>query len=130
MSRHLPRRQFLQAGAFAAAGLANPKAVLLDAQQAPSGGAPKQIRFGMIGVRMQGSGLLATSISLPGVERAGAADLYDGRHALAKEITGNPNYSTVRGASPSNLAISGQVIPCATNSTTCSRWSYRESSKR
>ena len=44
------------------------------------------VRFGMIGVGMQGSGLLATSIQLPGVECAGAADLYDGRHTLAREI--------------------------------------------
>ena len=40
----------------------------------------------MIGVGMQGSGLLGTSITLPGVECAAAADLYDGRHTLAREI--------------------------------------------
>jgi predicted dehydrogenase len=45
-----------------------------------------RIRFGMVGVGMQGSNLLATSIQLPGVECAGAADLYDGRHTLAREI--------------------------------------------
>jgi len=37
---------------------------------------------------MQGNGLLGTSIRLPGVVCAGAADLYDGRHTLAKEIAG------------------------------------------
>src|SRR4029077_5398430 len=46
------------------------------------------VRFGMIGVGMQGSGLLGAAIALPGVTCAGAADLYDGRHALAKEIAG------------------------------------------
>ena len=37
---------------------------------------------------MQGSGLLATSVSLPGVECVAACDLWDGRQALAKEIAG------------------------------------------
>lgn len=45
-----------------------------------------RVRFGMIGVGMQGSGLLGTSIELPGVECAAACDLYDGRHTLAREI--------------------------------------------
>ena len=45
-----------------------------------------RLRFGMIGVGMQGSGLLATSIQLPDVECAAACDLYDGRHTLAREI--------------------------------------------
>src|SRR5208337_4960030 len=47
-----------------------------------------RVRFGIIGVGMQGSGLLATAVSLPGVECVAASDLYDGRHALAKEIAG------------------------------------------
>src|SRR5437667_5016404 len=37
---------------------------------------------------LQGSGLLGESIKLPGVACAGAADLYDGRHTLAREIAG------------------------------------------
>src|SRR6267143_1405219 len=53
------------------------------------------VRFGMVGVGMQGSGLLGTSIGLPGVTCAGAADLYDGRHTLAKEIAG-ANLPTTR----------------------------------
>src|SRR5204863_8796923 len=40
----------------------------------------------MIGVGMQGHGLLGESIRLPGVECAAACDLYDGRHTLAREI--------------------------------------------
>src|SRR2546430_15439033 len=40
----------------------------------------------MIGVGMQGSGLLSQAITLPGVECAAACDLYDGRHTLAREI--------------------------------------------
>ena len=45
-----------------------------------------RVRFGMIGVGMQGSSLLGTSVSLAGVECAAACDLYDGRHTLAREI--------------------------------------------
>src|SRR2546425_1293474 len=48
--------------------------------------ASDRVRFGMIGVGMQGSGLLSESIRLPGVECAAACDLYDGRHTLAREI--------------------------------------------
>jgi predicted dehydrogenase len=45
---------------------------------------------------MQGSGLLATAITLPGVECVAACDLYDGRHTLAREITHNPNLPVTR----------------------------------
>ena len=45
---------------------------------------------------MQGSGLLPSALPLPGVECVGAADLYDGRHALAREITGNPSLPVTR----------------------------------
>jgi predicted dehydrogenase len=48
--------------------------------------ASDRVRFGMIGVGMQGSWLLSESIRLPGVECAAACDLYDGRHTLAREI--------------------------------------------
>ena len=47
-----------------------------------------RIRFGIIGVGMQGNGLLSTAVGLPGAECIAAADLYDGRHTLAKEIAG------------------------------------------
>jgi predicted dehydrogenase len=73
--------------------------VLLAPQSlAASGPVPagERVRFGMIGIGMQGSGLLSTAITLPGVECVAAADLYDGRHTLAKEITGNPNLPTTR----------------------------------
>src|SRR5688572_11888536 len=45
-----------------------------------------RVRFGIIGVGMQGSGLLSQSIQLRDVECAAACDLYDGRHTLAREI--------------------------------------------
>jgi predicted dehydrogenase len=47
-----------------------------------------QVRFGIIGVGMQGVTLLRESIALSGVECAGACDLYDGRHVLAREVAG------------------------------------------
>src|SRR5439155_1489286 len=47
-----------------------------------------RVRFGIIGIGMQGSDLLRNSIQLPGVECVAACDLYDGRHRLAKEIVG------------------------------------------
>jgi predicted dehydrogenase len=84
------RREFIGVTAAAAgaslaakAGRLAPDALAIPARTvAPS----DRIRFGMVGVGMQGSNLLATSIQLPGVECAGAADLYDGRHTLAREI--------------------------------------------
>jgi hypothetical protein len=84
------RRQFLQAGAGAAGVAFAANAIPLRAEevQPPTTPVPAsdRIRFGMIGVGMQGSGLLEASISLPGVECAAACDLYDGRHTLAREI--------------------------------------------
>src|SRR5256886_8253769 len=75
------RREFLEVGAAAAGASLAPKS-FKTRRVAPS----DRVRFGMVGVGMQGSGLLATSIQLPGVECAAAADLYDGRHTLAREI--------------------------------------------
>jgi predicted dehydrogenase len=45
---------------------------------------------------MEGSYLLPIAIQLPGVECVAAADLYDGRHELAKEIVGKPIRTTRR----------------------------------
>jgi predicted dehydrogenase len=84
------RREFLGIGAVAAgASLAGPTwlppSPLL--RGTPRTVPPSdRLRFGMIGVGMQGSSLLGTSISLPDVECAAACDLYDGRHTLAREI--------------------------------------------
>src|SRR5271167_3911247 len=98
MKRILSRRAFLQGSAAAAAGgLVMSKTILLEAQPFPLAVAPSdRVRFGMIGVGMQGSGLLGGAITIPGVECVGMADLYDGRHTLAKEITANPNLYTTR----------------------------------
>ncbi|HEX4020940.1 MAG TPA: Gfo/Idh/MocA family oxidoreductase [Acidobacteriaceae bacterium] len=100
MKDGISRREFLQTSATAATGLLASKTIVLEAQQTASASKPVSdsdgIRFGMIGIGMQGSGLLANAITLPGVKCVGAADLYDGRHTLAKEITGNPNLPVSR----------------------------------
>jgi len=87
------RREFLQHTACTAGALAVSRDALIEPSYIPSAGeqaapASDRIRFGIIGIGMQGSGLLATAITLPGVECVAAADLYDGRHTLATEIVG------------------------------------------
>ena len=92
MSKHdYSRREFIGttaavAGASLAARIPVAHAEPLETRRrvAPS----DRVRFGMVGVGMQGSSLLGASIQIPGVECAGAADLYDGRHVLAREIAG------------------------------------------
>src|SRR5579863_4119110 len=94
------RRDFIRttAGAASAAMVAQRvmlKPTPLAAQPRPA--APSDsVRFGMIGIGMQGSSLLGTAIQLPGVECVAACDLYDGRHELAKEIVGKPIPTTRR----------------------------------
>ena len=83
------RREFVGIGAAAAgasltgARLPTPLTSLLTERRAA---ASDRVRFGMIGVGMQGSGLLGEAIQLPDVECVAACDLYDGRHTLAREI--------------------------------------------
>jgi predicted dehydrogenase len=87
------RRKFLQTSA----GLVTANTILLEAEPAPPQTAPSdRVRFGIIGIGMQGSGLLSTATSLPGIECVAAADLYDGRHTLAREITGNASLPVTR----------------------------------
>ena len=93
------RREFLQHTACTAGALAVSRDALIEPSYIPSAGeqaapASDRIRFGIIGIGMQGSGLLATAITLPGVECVAAADLYDGRHTLATEIVGKKIYTT------------------------------------
>jgi predicted dehydrogenase len=89
------RREFIKNSAGAAGAYAVARTVVLEpegpawsraaARPVP---ASDRVRFGIVGVGMQGSGLLANSIQLPGVECAMACDLYDARHTLAREIAG------------------------------------------
>ena len=84
------RREFLGVGAaIAGASLvakedAPEPIVLEEPKRSPS--ARAAVRFGIVGVGMQGVGLLTESIRLEGVECAAACDLYDGRHTLAREV--------------------------------------------
>lgn len=100
MKDNILRRQFLRGSALAAGTLVASKRILLEAQEADQGRKPvapsDRVRFGMIGIGMQGSGLLENSISLPGIECVAAADLYDGRHLLARQITGNSSLPATR----------------------------------
>jgi len=93
------RRQFLQKTAGTAGALAVSRNVLIEPEYIPTTlekvvPPSDTLRFGIIGVGMQGSGLLATAITLPGVECVAAADLYDGRHTLATEIVGKKIHTT------------------------------------
>ena len=86
--------KFIQSSAGAAGAYVAARSILLEpegpawARAARQVAASDRVRFGIIGVGMQGHSLLANSIQLPGVECVMACDLYDGRHALAKEIVG------------------------------------------
>jgi predicted dehydrogenase len=101
MKKDLSRRKFLKQTAGAASALAASKALFLpdthlEAASYPDIAPSDTIRFGIIGIGMQGSGLLTNAVQLPGVECVAAADLYDGRHTLAREIVGNPNLPVTR----------------------------------
>ena len=93
------RRKFLGMSAVAAGATLGTKTLLLTPEPllaADNISAGDHVRFGMIGIGMQGSGLLAQSIELPGIECVAACDLYDGRHTLAREITGKTNLPVTR----------------------------------
>jgi predicted dehydrogenase len=91
MTSRFSRREFLQSSATAAGALVASNSIFLEPDPAMASMAPvpasDRVRFGMIGVGMQGSALLDTSYHLPGVDCAASCDLYDGRNTLAREIT-------------------------------------------
>src|SRR6202795_3791523 len=99
MTKDLSRRQFLQKSAGVSGALVATRTFFLDPETIPfpppAVAASDRVRFGIIGIGMQGSGLLTNAIQLPGVECVAACDLYDGRHTLAKEIAGS-NVTTTR----------------------------------
>jgi predicted dehydrogenase len=100
MTREFSRRDFISLTASAAGATIVGKAILLDPTPAwamPQAAAPSdRVRFGIIGIGMQGNGLMANSIQLPGVECAAACDLYDGRHTLAREIANSTTLPVTR----------------------------------
>jgi len=96
----ISRREFLHAAAGAAGASMVGSSGLAGAEtafgQAGSTAPSDRLRFGIIGVGMEGSGLLTTAVQLPGVECVAAADLWDPRHELAREIVGKPIRTTRR----------------------------------
>lgn len=100
MSRSFSRRDFLAMTASAAGAGIAAKTILLDPTPVwamPQAVAPSdRVRFGMIGIGMQGNGLMANSIQLPGIECVAACDLYDGRHDLAREIANSQTLPVTR----------------------------------
>ncbi len=99
MKKQLPRRQFLR-NAMTAGGILASAPVFLEeplfAQTSTPAAPNEATRIGIIGIGMQGSGLLSNALTLPGVTCVGAADLYDGRHTLARQITNNPSLPVTR----------------------------------
>jgi predicted dehydrogenase len=99
MKNNFSRREFIGISAAAAGAslagskLLRPETVLAAPPLVPAG---DRVRFGIIGIGMQGSGLLAQAIELPGIECVAACDLYDGRHTLAREITNKPDLPVTR----------------------------------
>ncbi len=90
---HFSRRTFLQSTAAAAGASLVPGSIRLESEPSfalQSSSANDRIRFGIVGVGMEGSNVLGTAVALPGTECVAAADLYDGRHTLAREIVGKP----------------------------------------
>ena len=94
------RREFLQKSAGVASVSLAARSILLDPSPlfaSPQMNSPSdRVRFGMVGIGMEGTNLLSTAIQLPGVECVAACDLYDGRHELAREIVGKPIHTTRR----------------------------------
>jgi len=94
------RRGFLQRSAGVAGASLAAKYIVLDPGPLMAlprmNAASDRVRFGIVGVGMEGTGLLTTAIQLPGVDCVAACDLYDGRHELAKEIAGKSIKTTRR----------------------------------
>ena len=98
MNSRFPRRQFLHTGTVALAGLGvrNPsclkRSLRVPQRQYLQRSRPlRHDRYRHAGLRPA-----ANAIGLPGIECVAAADLYDGRHTLAKQITNNSSLPTTR----------------------------------
>jgi len=93
MSIGKSRREFLQV----VAGAATVAPTVLRAQRAAASRtvAPNdRIRVGIVGVGIRGQQDLRSALRAPGVELTAAADVYDGRLTLAKELWGSQVFTT------------------------------------
>jgi predicted dehydrogenase len=113
----LSRRDFMRRTAGTTGAALAGRTFLLDSTPSRAASVPvapsDTVRFGIIGIGMQGSGLLNTAVSLPGAECVAACDLYDGRHVLAKEIVGKPISTTRRYQD----LLDNKEIDCIINAT-------------
>ncbi len=110
----ISRREFLRSSTGAGLALAAPP-YLMESEAAAARrpvSAGERIRFGMIGIGMEGSGVLDTSIRLPEVECVAACDLYDGRHTLANEIISGVTGKTVPTTRRYQDLLDNQAIDC------------------
>jgi predicted dehydrogenase len=109
------RREFMWRTASVAGASLAAQTILLDPGPFYASPAPPSdvVRFGIIGIGMQGTGLLRTAIALPGAECAAACDLYDGRHDVAREIVGKPIPTTRR----YQELLDSKEIDCIINAT-------------
>jgi len=99
-NRSFSRREFLGVSAAAAGASLAANTILLNPEPLMAANTPiapsDRLRFGIIGIGMQGNWLLSSAIELPGVECVKACDLYDGRHTLAREITNKSDLPVTR----------------------------------
>src|SRR6059058_2305407 len=94
----ISRREFVRRSTGAGIALAASPFFL---EPGPADGATQtvsssdRVHFGMIGIGMQGSGVLDTAVRLSGVECVAACDLHDDRQTLANQIIGAATSKTV-----------------------------------
>ena len=96
MANKISRRNFLQSSISTVALGALGAAPIPASAQTTQSTRPPQVSFGIIGVGMQGSSLLRHAVAIPNMKCIAAADLYDERHVLAKEIAGQDILTTRR----------------------------------
>src|SRR5947209_9697364 len=93
MMKTRSRREFLQV----VAGAASAAPTVLSAQRAgtaPAVAPADRIRVAIFGVGIRGRQDVRSALRVPGVELAAAADVYDGRLTLAKELWGSQVVTT------------------------------------
>src|SRR5438132_10050769 len=93
MTKTRSRREFLQV----VAGAASAAPTVLRAQRAGTARAvapADRIRVAIFGVGIRGQQDVRSALRVPGVELAAAADVYDGRLTLAKELWGSQVVTT------------------------------------